>query len=518
MNSTKRWTLLTVCLATFMLLLDITVVNVALPDIQRELDASFSDLQWVVDAYSLMLASVLLTAGSLADLFGRKRVFIIGLVLFTVASLLCGLAGSPTPLNLARGFQGVGGAVMFACAPALLAQEFQGRERGTAFGIWGATIGGAVAVGPLVGGALTEHLGWEWIFFVNVPIGLATAITASRRLREYRPPSVSRVDWAGVVTFSGALFCLVFALIRGNAEGWGSTTIVGLLVVSAVLMAAFILAERHGKDPMLDLALFRKPAFTGAQITAFAISASMFSMFLYLTLYMQNVLEYSPLEAGWRFLPVSVVSFFAAPLAGRLTSRVPIRLLLFGGLGAVGVGLLLMGGLSPTSKWTALLAGFLIAGTGVGFVNAPLSFTAVSVVEQRLSGTAAGINNTFRQVGIATGIAGLGAIFQTRVTDGLHSALAGSPVPAGKVDQLGEAVSSGGVQQAIQNVPAGTRDVVAEAARKAFIDGLNDILVIAALVAFAGAICALALVRSSDIIVPGPPPAEPSGVPERAAA
>jgi MFS family permease len=244
----------------------------------------------------------------------------------------------------------------------------------------------------------------------------------------------------------------------------------------------------------------------------------MFSMFLYLTLYMQNVLEYSPLEAGWRFLPVSVVSFFAAPLAGRLTSRVPIRLLLFGGLAAVGVGLLLMGGLTPTSKWTALLAGFLIAGTGVGFVNAPLSFTAVSVVEQRLSGTAAGINNTFRQVGIATGIAGLGAIFQTRVTDGLHSALAGSQVPAGKVDQLGEAVSSGGVQQAIQNVPAGTRDVVAEAARRAFIDGLNDILVIAALVAFAGALCALALVRSSDIIVPGPPPAEPSGVPERTAA
>jgi EmrB/QacA subfamily drug resistance transporter len=518
MNSTKRWTLLTVCLATFMLLLDITVVNVALPDIQRELKASFTDLQWVVDAYSLMLASVLLTAGSLADLFGRKRVFIIGLVLFTVASLLCGLAGSPTPLNLARGFQGVGGAVMFACAPALLAQEFEGRERGTAFGIWGATIGAAVAVGPLVGGALTESLGWEWIFFVNVPIGALTAITASLRLHEYRPESKTRVDWAGVVTFSGALFCLVFALIRGNDEGWGSTTIVGLLVAALALMVGFIVAERHGRDPMLDLSLFRKPAFTGAQIVAFAISASMFSMFLYLTLYMQNVLDYSPLEAGLRFLPVSVVSFFAAPVAGRLTSRVPIRLLLFGGLCAIGGGLLLMGGLSPSSKWTALLAGFLIAGTGVGFVNAPLSFTAVSVVEQRLSGTAAGINNTFRQVGIATGIAGLGAIFQTRVTDGLHSALAGTSVRPGDVDRLGQAVVSGGARQAIQSAPSGARDAVAEAARRAFIDGINDLFIIAALVAFAGAAAALVLVRSSDLVPQGPPQPAPAAAAEESAA
>jgi EmrB/QacA subfamily drug resistance transporter len=518
MNSTKRWTLIAVCLATFMLLLDITVVNVALPDIQRELKASFTDLQWVVDAYSLMLASVLLTAGSLADLFGRKRVFIIGLVLFTVASLLCGLAGSPTPLNLARGFQGVGGAVMFACAPALLAQEFEGRERATAFGIWGATIGAAVAVGPLVGGALTESLGWEWIFFVNVPIGALTAVTASVRLREYRPESGSRVDWAGVVTFSGALFCLVLALIRGNDEGWGSTTIVGLLVASVALLIAFAVAERRGKDPMLDLSLFRKRAFTGAQIAAFAISASMFSMFLYLTLYVQNVLGYSPLQAGLRFLPVSVISFFAAPLAGRLTGRVPIRLLLFGGLCAIGAGLLLMGGISPSSGWTTLLVGFVIAGTGVGFVNAPLSFTAVSVVEQRLSGTAAGINNTFRQVGIATGIAGLGAIFQTRVTDGLHTALAGTSVRTGDVDRLGEAVVSGGAQQAIQNVPAGTRDVVAEAARRAFIDGLNDLFIIAALVAFAGAVAALALVRSSDLVPQGPPQPVPAGAPEQSAA
>ena len=388
--STKSWTLLAVCLGTFMLLLDITVVNVALPDIQRELDASFTDLQWVVDAYSLMLASVLLTAGSLADLFGRRRVFAIGLALFSLASLLCGLSATPTVLNLARGFQGIGGAVMFACAPALIAQEFEGRERASAFGIWGATIGAAVAVGPLVGGALTESLGWEWIFFVNVPIGVLTVVVTLLKLHEYRPETRPRVDWAGVVTFSGGLFCLVFALIRGNAEGWGSPTIVALLVGSAALLIAFVVVERLGPEPMLDLSLFRKPAFTGAQIAAFSISASMFSMFLYLTLYMQNVLRYSPFQAGLRFLPVSVLSFFAAPLAARLMNRVPVRVLIFGGLAAVGTGLLLMGGVSPDSKWTTLLAGFLIAGTGVGFVNAPLSYAAVSVVDQRLSGTPRG--------------------------------------------------------------------------------------------------------------------------------
>ena len=503
--STRRWTLLAVCLGTFMLLLDITVVNVALPDIQRELDASFTDLQWVVDAYSLMLASVLLTAGSLADLFGRRRVFAIGLGLFSLASLLCGLSGTPTVLNLARGFQGLGGAVMFACAPALIAQEFQGRERAAAFGVWGATIGAAVAVGPLVGGALTESLGWEWIFFVNVPIGALTIVVTLLRLHEYRPESRPRVDWAGVVTFSGGLFCFVFALIRGNAEGWGSPTILGLLGASAALLVAFVVVERSGSQPMLDLSLFRRPAFTGAQIAAFSISASMFSMFLYLTLYMQNVLRYSPFHAGLRFLPVSVLSFFAAPLAARLTNRVPVRVLIFGGLTAVGVGLLLMGGVSPSSEWTTLLAGFVIAGTGVGFVNAPLSYAAVSVVEERLSGTASGINNTFRQVGIATGIAGLGAIFQSRVADRLDSLLAAAPVPPGASDRLGEAVASGGAEQAIRAVPPGARGAVEEAANRAFIDGFNHIIVVAAIIAFAGAVLSLLLIRDRDLIAPGPP-------------
>src|SRR5947208_9376769 len=278
----KWWTLIAVCVATFMLLLDITIVNVALPDIQRQTGASFDQLQWVVDAYALALAGLLLAAGSLADRLGRRSAFSAGLGLFSLASLLCGLSGDATLLDFARGLQGIGGAAMFACSLALLAQEFQGRERGTAFGVWGATIGGAVAIGPLVGGAITEAFGWEWIFFINVPIGLAAIVLTQMRLRETRDPGATGVDWAGTALFSGALLALVFALIRGNAEGWGSALILGLIAASVILLAVFVLVEMRQENPMLDLDLFRKPTFAGASIVAFTLSASMFAMFLYI--------------------------------------------------------------------------------------------------------------------------------------------------------------------------------------------------------------------------------------------
>src|ERR687891_572538 len=308
----KWWTLIAVSVATFMLLLDITVVNVALPSIREDLGASFTDLQWVVDAYALTLAALVLTAGSLADRLGRRRLFAIGLGIFSVASLLCALAPDPTFLNVARAFQGVGGAVMFAVSLALVAQEFPaGRERGTAMGIYGATIGGAVAIGPLVGGALTDGLGWESIFYLNVPVGIAAIAVTYLKLRETRDPNATRVDWAGVATFSASLFLLVFALVRGNDEGWGSTLIVSLFAGSALLMAAFVAVERRVLEPMLPLGLFRRASFTGVQLAAFAISGSMFALFLYLTLYLQNYLELSPLEAGGRDFSVTIARFLA---------------------------------------------------------------------------------------------------------------------------------------------------------------------------------------------------------------
>src|SRR6476660_6425303 len=372
----KWWTLLAVCVATFMLLLDITVVNVALPDIQKSLGASLSSLQWVVDAYSLTLAAFLLTAGSLADRIGRRRVFAVGFLIFTAASFLCGISPNATVLTLFRGLQGIGGAAMFATSLALIAQEFQGRERGTAIGAWGATIGGAVAIGPLVGGVLTDGLGWEWIFFVNVPIGIATIVLTQMRVRETRDPTASGVDWAGTALFSGALVALVFALIRGNAEGWGSALIVSLLVASVVLLVAFVLVELRQESPVLDLTLFRKPTFTGAAIVAFTLSASMFAMFLYITLYLQNILGFSPLEAGLRFLPLSLISFVVAAAAGPLSERYPKRIFFVGGLVLVGFALLWMGqaftgGLTVNDDWTALLGGFIIAGVGIALINPP---------------------------------------------------------------------------------------------------------------------------------------------------
>jgi EmrB/QacA subfamily drug resistance transporter len=497
----KWWTLLAVSVATFMLLLDITVVNVALPSIRDDLGASFTDLQWVVDAYALTLAALVLTAGSLADRLGRRRVFVAGLAIFSGASLLCALAPDPTFLNLARAVQGIGGAIMFAVSLALIAQEFTaGRERGVAMGIYGSTIGVAVAIGPLLGGALTDSLGWESIFYLNVPIGIAAIAITYLKVRESRDPNATRVDWPGVATFSAALLLLVLALVRGNDEGWGSTLIVSLLAGAGALMAAFLVVERRAPEPMLPLELFRRPAFTGVQLAAFAISSSIFALFLYLTLYLQNYLGLSPLQAGVRYLPITVASFFAAPIAGALLSRVQARLMLTLGLAGVGVGLLLMSGIDAGSEWTTLLGGFLVAGAAVGLINPVVADVAVSVVPKERSGMAAGINDTFRQVGVAVGIAVWGAIFVGRGAHRVAELTAGTPtVSNGHPRQLVEAASSGNLDQALQAVPPAARHTVGAAAREGFLAGLNDVLTIGAFVAFVGAVLALLLVRERDI-------------------
>lgn len=497
----KWWTLLAVSVATFMLLLDITVVNVALPSIRDDLDASFSDLQWVVDAYALTLAALVLTAGSLADRLGRRRIFAGGLGVFTVASLACALAPDPLVLNLARAVQGVGGAAMFAVSLALIAQEFAaGRDRGTAMGIYGASIGVAVAVGPLVGGALVDSLGWESIFLLNLPIGIAALAITFAKLAESRDPHATRVDVPGTLAFSAALGLLVLALVRGNDEGWGSTPIVALFAAAAALLLTFVAIERRVAEPMLPLGLFRRPAFSGVQIAAFAVSGSLFALFLYITLYLQNELGLTPLQAGVRYLPITLTSFFAAPLAGALLSRLPARLMLSGGLAVAGVGLLLMAGVETGDEWTTLLGGFLVAGAGVGFLNPVIADVAVSVVPREQSGMAAGINDTFRQVGVAVGIAVWGAVFVGRGADKAAELLAGTPAAAGdRPRQLVEAASSGNLDQALGAVPAGAREQVAAAAHEGFVAGLNDVLTLGALLAFAGAALTLWLVRERDI-------------------
>jgi EmrB/QacA subfamily drug resistance transporter len=519
----KWWTLIVVCLGTFMLLLDITIVNVALPKIATDLKASFSDIQWVIDAYALTLASVLLTAGTLADRLGRRRVYAIGLTLFALTSLLCAVSPSALFLIIARGGQGIGGAIMFATALALLAQEFHGRERGTAFGVWGATIAASAAVGPLLGGGLTQAFGWSSIFYINVPVGIAAAITTMRMVRESRDPVGRQVDWIGTVTFTAALFLLVLAIIRGDANGWGSALIIGLFAGSAVLLVLFLVSQFVQENSMFDVTLFRKPAFIGASVTAFAVSAGMFAMFLYITFFIQTLLGYSPLQTGLRFLPFTVVSFFVAAPTGNLASRIPIRVLLGAGLGLTGAGLLLMSGLTPTSGWTALLAGSIVAGAGVGLVNPSLATAAIGVVPPQRSGMASGINNTFRQVGIATGIAVLGALFQSRITAKLTPMLAHTPV-AGRAGEIAHAVAAGGTQKVLAAVPAAERARASAAIHVAFTSAMNEIFVVGAAVALVGAALALLLVRGKDFSqqgalaaaapdAVGTPEPEPTGAP-----
>jgi EmrB/QacA subfamily drug resistance transporter len=490
----KWWTLVLITIATFMLLLDITVVNVALPDIQRDLHASLSSLQWVVDAYSLMLAAALLTAGSLGDRLGRRRVFSLGFGIFTVASFLCGISGDPTLLNLARGLQGIGGAAMFATSLALIGQEFHGKDRATAFGVWGATIGGAVAIGPLVGGAITEHLGWQWIFFVNVPIGVIAIFLTEVRLANVAAQDPAPLDLPGLFSFSGGLFLLIFGLIRGNPDGWSSPTIVASLGGAVVLLLAFLAIEARSDHPMLDLGLFRKPAFNGVSAVAFGLSGGMFAMFLYLTIYLQGVQGFSPLDAGLHFLPLTVLSFVASPIAGKLSDRIPIRVLLGVGLTLVGIGLLLMHGVSAESNVSALLPGFLIAGIGIGTANPGIGQAAIAVVPVEKAGMGSGINTTFRQVGIATGVASLGAVFQSQVDSKLSTLLPHAP------HGLGEAVSSGGSRAAAAFAPAGQRAEIIHASKVAFVSGFNEILLIASLLSFVVAAAGFALVRQRDFV------------------
>jgi EmrB/QacA subfamily drug resistance transporter len=496
----KWWTLLTVSIGTFMLLLDVTIVNVALPEIERDLGASLTDLQWVVDSYVLALAALTLMAGSLADRLGRRLVFTAGLAGFTAASLLAGFAGDPLTLNLARGLQGIGGAAMFGTVLALIAQEFAFRERKTALGIWGATVGVGVAVGPLVGGVLVDSLGWEWIFFVNVPVGLLTIALAATKLREARDPSPGRLDWAGLGTFSASLFLLIFGALRGNGEGWSSPEIVGSLAAGAGLLAAFVAIELRATSPMLDLRLFRAPAFTGASVASFAVAASVFSMLLYIVLYLQNVLGHSPLEAGLRLLPITAMAFVFSPLAARLSERVPLRALIGGGLALAGVGLLVAGGLDADSDWTALLSGLLLTGAGIGLVNPTVAEAAIGVVPAAKAATGAAINNTFRQVGVAVGIAALGAVFQGRIESKLGDLLAtGPPALQGQAGELAPAVSSGNAEAAIAAAPPEAQAFLADAAREAFLSGLNEIFLIGGVTALIGAALSLALIRARDL-------------------
>jgi len=417
-----------------MLMLDIAVVNTAISDMGRDLHTGLDGLKWVVDAYTLALAAVVLTTGSLADRLGRKRVFATGMAVFTVSSAAAAAATDITMLNIIRAVQGMGAAAMFATSMALLAHEFpQAKERAKALGVYGATIGASFAIGPLVGGALTSGFGWRSIFIINIPIGIAALEITRRYVRESRDPQPRRIDWAGQAMLTGGLFLLVLALLRGNDVGWGSPQIVAELVGAGMLLAAFIAIERRVKDPMLPLGLFRVPSFAGAQIAAFSISASLFAVYIFATIYLQQVLGLSAIEAGLVYLPGTLLNAMVSGATANVSGKVTARVMVSGGLALVAVGLLMMTVPDANSSWLAIEPGMLVAMIGTGMFNPAVIAVALGSVSEDQSGLAAGVNDTFRQAGIAVGVAALGAMIptaalahgdKTSYVNGLHNALA----------------------------------------------------------------------------------------------
>lgn len=499
-SPTRWWTLGIVALGTFMLMLDLSVVAVALPDIQESLGSSFADLQWVFDAYALTLAIFLVAAGSLADRHGRKKVFQVGFAVFTLASLACGLAGDATALSVFRAIQGVGAAIMFAVGPAMLSHEFHGKERATAFTVFGAAVGLAVATGPLIGGSLTSSLSWRWIFYFNVPIGVIALLIGVFRVRESMNRRAHPTDWPGLVTFSIALGALVFATIRAPEEGWTSAFTLTLYAASIAFLALFVVIERHmGERAMFDLAFFRNPTFVGISLVAMIGNAGALPSIFFETSYLQNMLGMDAWEAGLRFLPLTIAMFVTGAISGSLIGKVPFRFLLGTAPAIMATGLLFLNTTEADSAWTVLIPAFVIAGFGMGIFNPARAALAVEVAEPAKSGVASGINETFQQVGIAVGIAGVGAFFQNRVADGFTTSAVGERLGHDKADGAAEAISSGSLEAVAQEGGGAMRGQILSAGQDAYMDAFHSAMNVCAALGFIAALVGFLMIRTKDL-------------------
>jgi EmrB/QacA subfamily drug resistance transporter len=485
----RKWMpLIAVCLGTFMLLVDVTIVTVALPDMAVDLKTSFSSLQWVVDIYTLVLAALLLAMGSVGDLYGRRRLYLGGLVVFALASLASGLAHDTALLIAARGLQGIGGAAMYATTIALLSSSYQGRDRGIAFGIWGAVSGAAAAAGPILGGLLTQDLSWRWIFFVNLPVSVAALVASRRSLAAGRPARGARPDWSGLLTFTLGAAAVTYGLIRAAAHGWGSAATLSLLGLGLAAFAAFILVERArqraGAGVLLDLALFRRPAFCGVMIAALLLNAAAFAYLPYTSLWLQTVLRLSPIRAGLLgSAPLSLAAFVVSALIGRFLHGHSPRWIIGSGLALIGAGVLLQATLTAHSGDLALLPGLIFAGIGVGLATPPLVSSAMSAVPQRSAGMAAGAVNTARQLGFTFGVAVLGGVFSAQAGHVLSD-------PA-----VAPAVTGGQARAVLAHVPADQRAALSRLVHAATASGLNHALVVAGLMGLAAAAVAIATMR-----------------------
>jgi EmrB/QacA subfamily drug resistance transporter len=432
-ESSSALTIAVACLATAMMMLDISVINTALSDIADGLDTDLGGLQWIVDAYTIPLAATVLTAGAIADRLGRRKLFAIGLGVFTVSSVACGAAGGIELLVGSRAIQGLGASLMFATALALISEATPNpADRGKALAIYGAAIGASFALGPFIGGSLTELFGWRAIFLINLPIGIVALWITQRAVAESRDPTPRRIDLPGQLTLIGGLFLLVLALLRGNEDGWGSTGIVAALVGAAVLLTAFVVIEERSREPMLPLRLLSQRRFAGPQVAVFAIASTFFAVFLYLTLYLQTVLGMSPIETGLVYLPGTFLVFVVSGMTAQLGAKTSPAKLASIGLALVAVGLAGMLLVGVDSSWTVILPGLLVTSIGTGLFNPTASSLALDALPREQSGLAVGSNDTFRQAGVAVGIAALGTLVPADAAlggnlqsyvDGLHNAL-----------------------------------------------------------------------------------------------
>jgi EmrB/QacA subfamily drug resistance transporter len=470
----KWWTLAAVAFGLFMIMLDNTVVNVALPSMAQDLGVGLSELEWIVTGYALTFASLMLTGGKLADLLGRRLVFVAGLVIFTGSSLACGLAESGEFLIGARVVQGAGAALMNPATLSIIAATFPPRQRGMAIGLWAGVSALALAIGPLVGGLLTDHLHWSWIFFVNVPVGIVAIAASFVLIRESKDESAEqRLDLPGLLTSGIGLFALTYGLIEANTYGWTSGRIVGAFVVAAVMLVAFVLLETHQRLPMLDLSLFRNRTFAGANLAVLLVALAMFGVFFFVSLYMQGILGYSAVQTGAAFLPMTVLIILIAPIAGKTSDRVGSRSLMTAGMILVSAQLLYFSRLDENAVYLDLLPAFIVGGMGMALVMTPSAAAAVRALPVDKSGVGSAVLNAFRQVGGSMGIALMGAIMAQQV---------------------------GGLKG-----PEVFRDP------ERFVDGFSTTLLVAAVIALAGAVVSFVLVRPHELEEPD---RHPEPVPE----
>jgi EmrB/QacA subfamily drug resistance transporter len=480
----RKWLpLLAVSLSTFMLLVDLTIVSIAAPDLAAELHSSFAALQWTVDLYVLVLAALLMAAGSLSDRLGQRRVFVAGLVVFAVASLACGLAPNIDVLIAARGVQGVGAAAMYATNAALLATAYAGRDRSVAFGVWGAANGAAAAAGPILGGVLTEHVGWRSIFLVNLPVAAVAVLFARMALPDRRGTAAGRLDVPGVASFTVAATLVVYGLIHAGDAGWADPVTLGALAAGVAATLVFLLLERRRADPMLDLALFRRPAFSVLMIGAAALTAAAFANLVFVSLWAQSVLGLGAMTAGLVLAPMAVVAFVVAGAGGRLLHTVPPRHSIGWGLLLVAAGTALCMMVGPDSGWGALVPGLCVTGLGVGLSTPVLASAALSVVPPDRVGMANGASNTFRQLGYALAL----PVFATVVTSQAGDVLAGAGTVA-EPQAAAKQLTSGGYQDLLGHAPASVL-------RAAYAAGLDRIFLISAVLAAVAGVAVLMLLR-----------------------